>query len=113
MGPMPDDASTVTGGGPVVPTRGTFLQPGELIAGRFRVLRTIATGGMGLVFEVLDEKLGERRALKCARPGCAAQLPPEARHAPRVTHPNVCRVFESHTASLPDGNADFLTMELI
>src|SRR4029450_10384660 len=107
MGPLPDDASTVTGGGQVVPARGTTLQPGELIAGRFRVLRTIATGGMGIVFEVLDEKLGERRALKCARPGFAAQLPPEARHALRVTHPNVCRVFELHTASRPDGSAAF------
>lgn len=113
MRPLPDDASTVTGGEPVVPARGASLQPGDLIAGRFRVLRTIASGGMGIVFEVLDEKLGERRALKCARPGFAAQLPPEARHALRVTHPNVCRVFEIHTASLPDGNADFLTMELI
>jgi serine/threonine protein kinase len=113
MRPSPDDASTVTGGERVVPARGTSFQPGELIAGRFRVLRRIAAGGMGIVFEVLDEKLGERRALKCARPGFAAQLPPEARHALRVTHPNVCRVFEIHTASLPDGDADFLTMELI
>jgi eukaryotic-like serine/threonine-protein kinase len=110
---MSDDADTVTASEPVVPARGASLQPGELIAGRFRVLRTIATGGMGIVFEVLDEKLGERRAMKCARPGFAAQLPPEARHALRVTHPNVCRVYEIHTASRPDGNADFLTMELI
>lgn len=113
MRPLSDDASTVTGSAPAAPAPGASLQVGELIAGRFRVLRTIAAGGMGIVFEVLDEKLGERRALKCARPGFAAQLPPEARHALRVTHPNVCRVFEIHTASRPEGAADFLTMELI
>src|SRR5262245_19439048 len=113
MRPLSGDATTVTGAEPAAPARGTPLQTGELIAGRFRVVRTIAAGGMGIVFEVLDEKLGERRALKCAKPGFAAQLPPEARHALRVTHPNVCRVFEIHTASRPDGDADFLTMELI
>ena len=49
---------------------------------------------MGIVYEVFDEKLHERRALKCAKPGFAAQLSPEARHSLRATHPNVCRVHD-------------------
>src|SRR5688572_2122093 len=85
----------------------------ELVSGRFRIVREIAAGGMGIVYEVLDEKLNERRALKCAKPGHGSALPPEARSSLRVTHPNVCRVFEIHSATTPDGPVDFLTMEYI
>src|SRR5262245_1588050 len=101
-------ATPGSGGAPGRPFR-----PGELVAGRFRVIREIAEGGMGVVYEVVDEKLGERRALKCAKPGYASTLPPEARTALRVTHPNVCRVFEIHTVETPVGPIDFLTMELV
>src|SRR6188768_789861 len=68
--------------------------PGQLVSGRFRIVREIASGGMGVVYLATDEKLNEPRALKCAKAGYAGRLPPEARSALRVTHPNVCRVFE-------------------
>jgi tetratricopeptide (TPR) repeat protein len=89
------------------------FEPGALVVGRFRIVREIAAGGMGVVYEAVDEKLHERRALKCARPGFAGHLPPEARHSLRVTHPNVCRVFEIHTAETPLGAVDFLSMEYV
>jgi tetratricopeptide (TPR) repeat protein len=89
------------------------FQPLDLIADRFRVVRQVAEGGMGVVYEVIDEKLNERRALKCAKPGYAAHLSPEARHSLRVTHPNVCRVFEIHSTRTSVGTVDFLTMEFI
>ncbi|MEP7367590.1 MAG: serine/threonine-protein kinase, partial [Acidobacteriota bacterium] len=94
------------------PTGGRF-QAGELVAGRFRIKRTIAEGGMGVVYLAVDEKLKQLRALKVAKLGFAGQLPPEARSALAVTHPNVCRVFEIHTADTPDGPFDFLSMEFI
>src|SRR5262245_37400607 len=86
---------------------------GDLVAGRFRIVRAIAEGGMGVVYEAIDEKLGERRALKCAKPGYAGRLPPEARHSLRVTHPNVCRIFEIHTTDTALGAVDFITMEYL
>lgn len=89
------------------------FEPGQLVSGRFRVVREIAQGGMAVVYEVRDEKLDERRALKCAKPGYARHLPPEARHSLRVTHPNVCRVFEIHSTETPHGPIDFLTMEYL
>src|SRR5689334_11766726 len=89
------------------------FQSGDLVAGRFRVKREIAEGGMGVVYEAIDEKLGVTRALKCAKLGCASHLPPEARNALRVTHPNVCRIFEIHSAETREGPIDFLSMELI
>ena len=84
---------------------------GDLVAGRFRVVREIAEGAMGIVYEAIDEKLGERRALKCAKAGHASRLSPEARTSLRVTHPNVCRVFEIHTTTTQIGPIDFLSME--
>src|SRR5262252_2314653 len=74
------------------------FQPGDLAAGRFRVIRELGRGGMGVIYEAVDERLGERRAIKCAKPGFEQRLTPEARAAMRVTHPNICRVYEIHTA---------------
>jgi serine/threonine protein kinase len=38
--------------------------PGELVAERFRIVRFIAEGGMGQVYEAEDLELGEAVALK-------------------------------------------------
>ena len=87
--------------------------PGELLEGRFRIVREVAQGGMGVVYEALDERLDRRIALKCARLGHRQQLTPEARNASEVSHPNVCKLFEIHTASTAEGKVDFLTMEFL
>src|SRR5438105_3603783 len=62
------------------------FQPGSLAAGRFRVIREIARGAMGVIYEAVDERLDQRRALKCARRGFEERLPPEARAAMQITH---------------------------
>jgi tRNA A-37 threonylcarbamoyl transferase component Bud32 len=93
-------------------TQSTFLV-GELISDRFRVIKVLATGGMGEVYEVFDEALGKRVALKTLRRGAAD---PTARRrftreivlAQRVTHPNVCRTFDAGVVD----DIPFLTMEL-
>jgi serine/threonine-protein kinase len=87
--------------------------PGEVLEHRFRILRELAQGGMGVVYEAVDEKLDRRIALKCAKTGFGKRLPPEARHATAVSHPNVCKIFEIHTASTARGPIDFLTMEFL
>jgi len=111
---MSDDVTTATVLSPRSSPYGLHpFQSSELVSGRFRIVRQIGEGGMAIVYEVIDEKLNERRALKLAKPGYAAHLSPEARHALRVTHPNVCRVFEIHSAQTSVGIVDFLTMELI
>lgn len=89
------------------------LEPGQVLDGRFRILRHVARGGMGVVYEALDEKLDRRIALKCPRAGCHKRLQPEVRNAQEITHPNVCKIFEIHTSSAGGEEMDFLTMEFL
>ncbi len=86
---------------------------GDLVLHRFRILRLAGEGGMGVVYEAFDEKLGRRIALKVPRFEFRKRLSPEASKSLQVTHPNVCRVFEIHTEETDTGEIDFLTMEFL
>jgi eukaryotic-like serine/threonine-protein kinase len=98
------------------------LSPGTLLANRFRVVRFIAGGGMGEVYEAEDEELRERVAVKTIRPDILAQsnalgrFKREVHLARRVTHPNVCRIFDLFRHK-PDGlsvqETVFISMELL
>jgi len=89
------------------------LEPGLVLENRFRIVRKVGVGGMGVVYEAMDEKLGRRIAVKCARAGFSARLSPEVRYASEINHPNICKTWEIHTASSPRGDFDFFTMEFI
>jgi len=89
------------------------FEPGQLVANRFRIMRFVASGGMGVVYEAFDEKLQKRMAIKCPRPGFAPLLSPELEAALKVRHPNICLVNDTHTANTDSGEVDFLTMEFI
>ena len=89
------------------------FEPGELLEGRFRIVREVARGGMGIVYEARDEKLERRIAIKCAKTGFGKRLPPEVRHASEISHPNVCKIFEIHTVPTAHGEIDFITMEFL
>ena len=67
------------------PKEHTF-QTGEVLQGRFRIVREVARGGMGIVYEAFDQRLERRIALKCAKPGFQKRLPPEVRNASEITH---------------------------
>ncbi len=60
-----------------VSAEGFSLNAGDLIGHRFRIVRKLGEGGMAVVYEAQDEKLGERRALKFAKSGHSAQIPPK------------------------------------
>jgi serine/threonine protein kinase/tetratricopeptide (TPR) repeat protein len=87
--------------------------PGECVSDRFLIIREVGEGGMGVVYEAVDSKLDQRCALKCAKPGFALRLPPEARSALRITHDNVCRVYGLYTAEGSRGPVDVLAMEYL
>ncbi len=90
-----------------------LFEEGQTLIGRFRLVREIARGGMGIVWEAFDTKVQERVALKCARVGFGKQLPPEVEIARRITHPNVCNIHDVHTASTAQGEFDFISMEFL
>src|SRR5690348_1242107 len=90
------DDATVTDPSANRATASILLAPGSLLAGRYRVERFLAAGGMGEVHQVLDEVLGERVAIKLLREDLSdkseaqARFTDEIRLARRVTHQNVC-----------------------
>src|SRR5262249_8810861 len=83
-----------SGGGPHTPASRTFAAD-QIVAGRFRIVRFIGQGGMGEVYEALDNEIKARIALKTLRPSISgdpratARLIQEIQLARRVTHPNV------------------------
>ncbi|HKF47739.1 MAG TPA: protein kinase [Terracidiphilus sp.] len=102
------------------------LNPGDVLCGRFRIVRAVGEGGMGHVFEAFDEELGVSVALKMIRPEIAsnpealARFRQEVRLARRITHPNVCRTFDiEHETRVTDQERGakaefvFLTMEYL
>src|SRR5579862_6443737 len=89
------------------------FQAGELLDGRFRIVREVAEGGMGVVYEAMDERLERRIAIKCAKAGFRKRLPPEVRHASEISHPNVCKIFEIYSADTDRGEIEFFSMEFL
>jgi eukaryotic-like serine/threonine-protein kinase len=130
-------AAAVPGGGTVAwsaadePPRGALRPPAaeppataEVLAGRFRIVRFIGHGGMGDVYEAEDLELGERVALKLVRAeialvaGTLERFRREIHLARKVTHPNVCRIFDvfrhrPEGGAAPGAEITFLSMELL
>lgn len=101
------------------PTQPQVFRAGERVAGRFRIVRFIAGGGMGEVYEALDPELAERVALKTIRPEIArdasaiARLKRELQLARRVTHRSICRLHDFGTHRRRGREIPFVTMELL
>src|SRR5689334_15195696 len=91
-------------------------QPGDLINGKYRLIRLIGDGGMGSVFEARHEYLGTVVALKflhselASRPGLVARFLREARLSASIKSEHIARVTDVDQAS--DGAA-YLVMELL
>jgi serine/threonine protein kinase/Tfp pilus assembly protein PilF len=98
------------------PTISSFPVP-QLVARRFRIIRYIAEGGMGTVYEAEDLALGDRVALKTIRPDIVSdpraieRFKREILLGKKVTHPNVCRIYDLGTGRTEDG-ADFLFLTM-
>jgi serine/threonine-protein kinase len=97
----------------------TFVS-GQLITGRFQIRRFVGHGGMGEVYEAIDRRLDERVALKVVRPDMLseqtiARFRQEVFLARRITHPNVCRVFDLEQCLCAELGKEifFLTMEFL
>jgi hypothetical protein len=94
--------------------RSTYV-PGQIVAGRYRIIALLGRGGMGDVYRADDLKLGQPVSLKflpqglAARAGLVEQFHAEVRNARQVSHPNVCRVYDIGEV---EGQA-FISMEYV
>jgi eukaryotic-like serine/threonine-protein kinase len=116
------DESMPRGLGLRTPTPLPLFAPGYVIANRFRIVRTIGSGGMGMVYEAEDLDGGNNVALKTIRAGeivggeLTKRLRRELRLSRDISHENVCRVYEYW--DIDDAGAGlarmtFFTMELL
>ncbi len=89
---------------------------GNVLGGKYRILRLIGDGGMGFVFEAMHEKLGTRVAIKvihpevAQRPGIVERFLQEARVSAQIKSPHVAQVMDVDQAG--DGEA-YMVMELL
>ncbi len=66
----------------------------------YRVLSQLGAGGVGVVYEAEDQRLGRRIALKvladeaCQDPQALQRFKREARAASALSHPNICTVYD-------------------
>ncbi len=100
------------------------FRDGELIAERFEIVRLIAEGGMGQVYEAKDDVLGGHVALKLLNmpniddPQVNRRFRREIQLARQVTHANVCRLYDVYQHHItrrhrPDLEVTLVTMELL
>ncbi|HEU5072572.1 MAG TPA: serine/threonine-protein kinase [Polyangiaceae bacterium] len=101
--------------------QGSALRAGMVLGNRYRIQRFVARGGMGEVYEAYDRTLRERVALKTVMPTVSdspravRRLMAEVQLARRVSHPNVCRIYDlgAEQVTDSDGTLHFLTMEFV
>lgn len=95
---------------------GIVMQPGSILANRYRIDALLGSGGMGMVYRAFDRSLSESVAVKLLRPEVVIadadayeRIKHELRLARRVTHRNVVRTHDFGEAE----GVPFITMEFV
>ena len=89
---------------------------GQCVADRYRLDALLSSGGMGILFEALDQTTGQRVAVKMLKPVHAldsdrhARFLREMRIATSLRHPSIAPVLDAGTDA---AGAPFLVMELL
>jgi serine/threonine-protein kinase len=106
----PHDGQTLRSSAP-----GTDLV-GQVVADRYHVVKKLGEGGMGQVYLAEHVKMGRRSAIKVLSPSmvhdteAVARFNREAANASRISHPNVCAIYDFGETS--DGLI-YLAMEFV
>ena len=89
-----------------------MLTPETVLQGRYRIVRSLGQGGMGTVYEAIDERLDSTVALKetlFSDERLRKQFEREARLLARVHHQALPRVSDHFS----EGEGQFLIMQFI
>ena len=89
-----------------------MLTPETILQGRYRIVRQLGQGGMGAVYEAVDQRLDTTVALKetlFAEERLRKQFEREARLLARLHHPALPRVSDHFS----EGDGQFLVMQFI
>src|SRR5882672_1488276 len=89
-----------------------MLSPETILQGRYRIIRQLGQGGMGAVYEALDQRLDTTVALKetlFTEERLRKQFEREARLLARLHHPALPRVSDHFS----EGDGQFLVMQFI
>ncbi len=100
----------------------SYLEPGFIINGRYRIERRIGAGGFAIVFEGFDLQIDRRVAIKVLHIGVSGEddevhktlmerFNREAKLAARVEHPNVVSIYDFGT--IEGHKQPFIVMELL
>ena len=86
--------------------------------GRYRILRVLGRGGMGIVYEAEQERSTRPVALKVLQPGLESartlrRFEHEARILARLSHPGIAQVLDAGVSSSALGPRPYLVMELV
>ncbi len=92
------------------------LKPGDLVAGRFRIIEPIGSGGFSVVYRAHQEELNRFIALKILKPKASndekivERFRREALYASHLSHPNTITLYDyGHTKN----NLCFIAMEYL
>jgi len=110
------EARSMNEGSATPPGRGgPQFRRGQVVGGRYTVLNLIGQGGMGCIYKVHDNTLGEDVALKTLLPQFLGdkvvleRFYNEAKIARRLAHPNIVRVHDIGE----DGKILYISMEYL
>ena len=102
------------------PLSGQSVPPGQSLAGRiiddYEILTVIDSGGTGVVYRAVDQRLGRTVAMKVLRShfsssdNARTRLEREARATANLQHPNIVRVYD---VKIDPVGVSYLVMELV
>ena len=105
--------------------KGSMPEPGKFVTsgipseiGRYKILGVIGQGGMGAVYEAMQEAPRRRVALKIIKTGAASEMAMhrfqfESQTLAKLSHPNIAQIYEAGTWEHEGQEVPFFAMEYI